>query len=161
MFQKISESLIYRDPEFYSSFPGIANLGDGELFIVFRRAPCYSGLPGVSPDWVAHLDRNSKLMYMRSHDNGKTWDIDHQLAIIDHWDIGYPSTVELNDGSLLTIFYAHPDNNGRQLDYRRRFQQRYPRRAPRSFPRGSFSHGPKPFSRGSGPCLPPTVPDAP
>lgn len=74
MFQKISESLIYRDPEFYSSFPGIANLGDGELFIVFRRAPCYIGLPGVSPDWVAHLDRNSKLMYMRSHDNGKTWD---------------------------------------------------------------------------------------
>ena len=71
MFQKISESLIYRDPEFYSSFPGIANLGDGELFIVFRRAPCYIGLPGVSPDWVAHLDRNSKLMYMRSHDNGK------------------------------------------------------------------------------------------
>ena len=23
------------------------------------------------------------------------------------WDIGYPSTVELEDGSLLTMFYAH------------------------------------------------------
>ena len=26
-----------------------------------------------------------------------------------HGDIGYPSTVELNDGSLLTVFYAHLD----------------------------------------------------
>ena len=107
MFQKISESLIYRDPEFYSSFPGIANLGGGELFIVFRRAPCYIGLPGVSPDWVAHLDRNSKLMYMRSHDNGKTWDINHTLYVNGiSGDLGYPATVELNDNSLLTVFYA-------------------------------------------------------
>ncbi|MBO7146740.1 MAG: exo-alpha-sialidase [Lentisphaeria bacterium] len=74
MFQKISEGLIYRDPEFYSSFPGVANLGNGEIFVVFRRAPRYSGLPGVTPSWCVHLDRNSKLMCMRSHDNGKTWE---------------------------------------------------------------------------------------
>ncbi len=24
-----------------------------------------------------------------------------------HGDIGYPATVELHDGSLLTVFYAH------------------------------------------------------
>ncbi|MBQ8552488.1 MAG: hypothetical protein IJ428_06720 [Clostridia bacterium] len=27
-------------------------------------------------------------------------------------DDGYPSTVELSDGSLLTVFYAHTDNDG-------------------------------------------------
>ena len=73
MFKKISEGLIYRDPDFYSAFPGIANLGNGELFAVFRRAPRYAGLPGITPEYVVHLDRNSKLMCLRSHDNGKTW----------------------------------------------------------------------------------------
>lgn len=44
---------------------------------------------------------------MFSEDNGKTWDTDHELYI-NHVsdDIGYPSTVELEDGSLLTVFYA-------------------------------------------------------
>jgi len=44
---------------------------------------------------------------MFSEDNGKTWDTDHDLYI-NHVsdDIGYPSTVELEDGSLLTVFYA-------------------------------------------------------
>ena len=37
---------------------------------------------------------------MFSADEGKTWSVDH--------DLGYPATVELSDGSLLTIFYAHP-----------------------------------------------------
>ncbi len=44
---------------------------------------------------------------MLSKDGGKTWDIDHILFKGHNWDIGYPSTVELKDGSLLTVFYAH------------------------------------------------------
>lgn len=67
---------------------------------------------------------------MFSYDNGETWDTDnwvyiHNLKPTDeerekamkdcslisgvHGDIGYPSTVELSDGSLLTVFYAHTD----------------------------------------------------
>ena len=67
---------------------------------------------------------------MFSYDNGKTWDTDnwvyvHTLKATDeeiknamedcslicgvHGDIGYPATVELDDGSLLTVFYAHLD----------------------------------------------------
>ena len=44
---------------------------------------------------------------MFSEDEGKTWDADHDLYI-NHVsdDIGYPSTIELPDGSLLTVFYA-------------------------------------------------------
>ena len=46
---------------------------------------------------------------MFSRDNGKTWDTDHDLYIGEvSSDLGYPSTVELSDGSLLTVFYGRP-----------------------------------------------------
>lgn len=46
---------------------------------------------------------------MISTDNGKTWDTNHDIYINGiSPDIGYPSTVELADGSLLTVFYAVP-----------------------------------------------------
>ena len=47
------------------------------------------------------------IMAMISSDNGKTWEKDLRLYenfISD--DIGYPSTIELTDGTLLTVFYA-------------------------------------------------------
>lgn len=42
-----------------------------------------------------------------SRDEGKTWDVDHpiQLSVGISPDLGYPSTVELSDGSLLTAYY--------------------------------------------------------
>lgn len=47
---------------------------------------------------------------MISLDNGNTWDINHVIYTNNvNGDFGYPSTVELSDGSLLTVFYAHPD----------------------------------------------------
>lgn len=46
---------------------------------------------------------------MLSKDGGATWEIDHDLYVNEvSSDLGYPSTVELKDGSLLTVFYAHP-----------------------------------------------------
>ena len=46
---------------------------------------------------------------MFSADEGKTWSVDHDLYVDEvSSDLGYPATVELSDGSLLTIFYAHP-----------------------------------------------------
>ena len=45
---------------------------------------------------------------MVSTDNGKSWDCDHEIYKNGVGvDLGYPSTVELNDGSFLTVFYAH------------------------------------------------------
>ena len=50
---------------------------------------------------------------MFSTDNGKTWDVDHEIYKTEvSADLGYPSTVELKDGSLLTVFYACPEQNG-------------------------------------------------
>ena len=49
------------------------------------------------------------IMAMLSRDGGETWDVDHSLFTDEATaDIGYPSTVELSDGSLLTVFYARP-----------------------------------------------------
>lgn len=48
---------------------------------------------------------------MFSKDYGKTWDTNHVLFENPiRRDGGYPSTVELNDGSLLTVFYTYPEN---------------------------------------------------
>ena len=44
---------------------------------------------------------------MFSYDNGKTWDIDNILYESEiSSDLGYPTTVELKDGSMITVFYA-------------------------------------------------------
>lgn len=47
------------------------------------------------------------IMAMMSLDGGKTWEKDFRIyenLVSD--DLGYPSTVELSDGTLLTVFYA-------------------------------------------------------
>lgn len=49
-----------------------------------------------------------------SHDGGETWDTDYALddRSGDFWDLGYPSSVELSDGSILTVYYhAYPGDD--------------------------------------------------
>lgn len=49
---------------------------------------------------------------MFSFDQGETWDFGHDIYINGvSGDLGYPSSVELADGSVLTVFYAHPGEN--------------------------------------------------
>ena len=44
---------------------------------------------------------------MFSYDNGETWDTNHVLVDSEvSGDLGYPSSVVLNDGNILTIYYA-------------------------------------------------------
>ena len=45
-----------------------------------------------------------------SHDDGRTWDAAHELTLArsETDDIGYPSTVENPDGTLLSVYYAYP-----------------------------------------------------
>ncbi len=42
-----------------------------------------------------------------SDDNGRTWDVANEIKLAGHFDgdLGYPSSVELSDGRLLTIYY--------------------------------------------------------
>ncbi|WP_018628704.1 sialidase family protein [Niabella aurantiaca] len=47
-----------------------------------------------------------------SYDEGKTWDIENEVILTGspNGDMGYPSTVQLMDGSLLTVYYQSPGN---------------------------------------------------
>ena len=42
-----------------------------------------------------------------SRDGGKTWDVEHEIILsrAPDSDLGYPASVQLDDGSILTIFY--------------------------------------------------------
>jgi Neuraminidase (sialidase) len=42
-----------------------------------------------------------------SKDGGKTWDIDNEifLSVTDSGDLGYPASVQLDDGSIITVYY--------------------------------------------------------
>ena len=48
-----------------------------------------------------------------SRDGGRTWDYDREIVLLDDapsGDLGYPASAELDDGSLVTVFYQqeHP-----------------------------------------------------
>ena len=59
---------------------------------------------------ASYCDREEPftILMMFSRDGGETWDKGHVLYTngVDK-DMGYPSTVECADGSLVTVFYAH------------------------------------------------------
>jgi len=42
-----------------------------------------------------------------SRDGGKTWDSDHEIVLADamNGDLGYPASVQLDDGSIWTVYY--------------------------------------------------------
>ena len=49
---------------------------------------------------------------MFSRDGGKTWDVGHDIYVNGiSSDLGYPASVELENGDILTVFYARPARN--------------------------------------------------
>ena len=71
-------------------------------------AHLYQHSSGVLISVYGYRSQTYGIRAMFSHDGGQTWEKDHVI-----WenpltpDLGYPATVELQDGSLLTVFYAH------------------------------------------------------
>lgn len=53
-----------------------------------------------------------------SYDHGKTWDVEKEycLAPCVNFDLGYPSTVELPDGNLLTVYYQPSATDPKKAD---------------------------------------------
>lgn len=53
-----------------------------------------------------------------SSDHGKTWDIEHEYILRDDGssrDLGYPCSVQLEDGSIFTVYYIHQDDGIRHI----------------------------------------------
>ena len=78
--------------------------------------PTPTGICGTPPHLLLLRDGNLLLSYGRreiprgsrariSTDGGKTFGEEYILSESDSYDIGYPSTVELNDGTLFTVHY--------------------------------------------------------
>ena len=101
---KIKDILIYQDSTFYSTFPSVTKLPNGEILVAFRRAPDRKifGEKGTS-----HVDPNSYLVMVRSGDNGETWTKEPEL-IYSHPFGGSqdPCLLQLRDGTLLCASYG-------------------------------------------------------
>ena len=72
--------------------PDVIKLSDGRLLMTYgRRVPPY-GVQGIV-----------------SVDDGKTWDIANKLFLVadgGNRDCGYPSSVQRDDGTIVTVYYA-------------------------------------------------------
>ena len=48
-----------------------------------------------------------------SSDGGRTWDCEIKLSGSTNDDLGYPASVELDDGTILTVYYQQPPTGGK------------------------------------------------
>lgn len=107
--------------------------GENRMFTLYQSISCDGGASWSTPRQIlddlggapSHLFCHSSgvlvatygyrelpfgIRAMFSRDGGASWDIGHVLYSTDvSADLGYPSTVELGDGSMITVFYARPD----------------------------------------------------
>ena len=77
----------------------------------------YIGTEGMHLRQVRALEKYSdthELVEVRdSYDNGKTWSEEKKIGLDSpDWDHGYPSTVELSNGDLLTVYYQKETQDG-------------------------------------------------
>ena len=70
--------------------PHLIRLADGKLLSVYGRR------------W-GHFGEFACL----SDDQGRTWDVQNEIKLAGHWngDLGYPASVQLPDGTILTVYY--------------------------------------------------------
>lgn len=104
LIRKISDIVIYEDPNFYSTFPSIVRRSNGELLVAFRRAP-NRRLMGEKSN--SHTDPNSYLVLVRSLDGGKTWSRKPELIYAHPFGGSQdPCMVQLKDGTILCTSYG-------------------------------------------------------
>lgn len=76
------------------------------------------GLDGYPPHLIRLADGKLLTVYGRrwgnlgefaclSDDQGRTWDVKNEIKLAGHWngDLGYPASVQLPDGTILTVYY--------------------------------------------------------
>ena len=100
--KKIQDIVVYRDDQYYSTFPSVVSRSDGELLAAFRRAPERKlfHAPGHT-----HADPNSYLMLVRSRDLGRTWSEPEFLYAHPMGGSQDPCMVQLTDGTLIVASY--------------------------------------------------------
>lgn len=101
--RKIKDIVIYQDAQFYSSFPSVTKLPNGELYVAFRRAP---DRKVFSENGSGHTDPNSFLVAVRSKD-GENWTKNPELIYAHPFGGSQdPCLFQLKDGTLLCTSYG-------------------------------------------------------
>ncbi len=102
--RKISDVVVYANPEFYSSFPSVVCRSAGRLVLGFRRAPERRLRAGGC---VTHADPNSWMVQVTSDDNGVTWSQQPTVMAV-HPRAGNqdPCLMQLADGTLLASTFS-------------------------------------------------------
>ncbi|MBN1623500.1 MAG: exo-alpha-sialidase [Clostridia bacterium] len=99
--KKIKDIVVYKD-ENYNSFPNAIKMEDGTIMVGFRQAPDWQGRYND----VTHGDPSSIGVFVKSHDNGKTWD--KKASLIQrhfYYGIQDPCLNYLSDGTILATFF--------------------------------------------------------
>ena len=100
---KVKDIVIYEDSIFYSTFPSVIKRADGEMIVAFRRAP---DRKIFGENGSKHVDPNSYLMMVRSHD-GYKWTTEPDLIYAHPFGGSQdPCLLQLNDGTLLCTSYG-------------------------------------------------------
>ena len=100
--KKIKDVTIYKDSMFYSAFPSVIRLSNGEILVAFRRAPNRKVFKESKNN---HLDPNSYLVTVRSKD-GVHWSKRPELLYAHPFGGSQdPCLLKLKDGTIdLTHF---------------------------------------------------------
>ncbi len=100
-----------RQTELFGYPSHILRLKDGTLLASYGRRCHRDNSVKKEDGWLIMPDGRktgiSGVFACLSYDNGKTWDVKNEimLSLCDTDDLGYPSSVELADGSIITVFY--------------------------------------------------------
>jgi len=101
----------------------------GESWSAYKETPIWCG--GSSPpDLLLLADGRVLCTYAQrrepfgvracvSEDGGATWDLENERVLRDDGlasDMGYPSSEQLDDGSILTVYYWHGEDQVRYLE---------------------------------------------
>src|SRR5699024_3787828 len=100
---KVKDLIIYKDEQYYSSFPSIVKTPNGEFLVAFRRAPnrMIFGESGNN-----HVDHNSYLVAVRSTD-GENWTNNPELIYAHPFGGSQdPCMLQLEDGTILCTSYG-------------------------------------------------------
>ena len=117
---KLTDVEIYNDSAYFSAFPSVVRLDNGDLYLAFRRAP---NRIMMGAERNRHVDANSYLVSVRSSDGGLTWSQEPQLMFAHPYGGSQdPCLLALNNGELLCTSYLWIQVGPQQYDqYKGRF----------------------------------------
>ena len=99
----MEHGFVHRNPDSffrYDGWPSVCMDDEGTLYAVF------SGFR------AAHICPFGKTCLCRSTDGGKTWSEEKAISPASPSpDCGYPSSVELSDGSVLSVYYQRYESD--------------------------------------------------